>query len=271
MSSHPKVTVLMSVYNGERFLREAIDSVLSQDFQDFEFLIVDDASTDGSAMILESYEDARIRVDRNERNLGLTASLNKGIALARGEFVARMDSDDISTKDRLSKQLSHLEAFPSCAAVAGKVLFIDSCGKVTGTWNDDQATTTLEEIRHFLPKANCLAHPSMMIRKAVLERYQYDEKHHAAEDYGLWLTMCADGLVIEKLTDTILMYRVHSGSITEQSKKGISEIKNIRTKSLFVCKRLVSGRINKFGLRVFGYVFRDLFYYTAKKILRMTS
>jgi glycosyltransferase involved in cell wall biosynthesis len=268
MNSSPLVTVLMSVFNGEKFLRVAIDSILDQVYDNFEFLIIDDASTDGSGALIYSYRDPRIRCIRNEQNLGLTASLNKGIPLARGEFVARMDADDISSKDRLSQQVSFLDANPTCAAIAGRIIFIDGYGTETGSWNDDQAATTSHLIRHYLPKANCLAHPAMMIRKHILEHYRYNEKHLVSQDYELWLRMCADGLVIEKLQDVVLQYRIHAESITEQSKKGISEIKNIRTKSFFLTDRLLSGRINKFTILVFGYLFRDIFYYAAKRLLK---
>src|SRR3712207_3671984 len=108
----PKVTVLMAVYNGEAYLREAVDRILGQTFTDLEFLVVSDGSTDGSAEILRSYADPRLRVVENERNLKLIASLNRGLELARGEYVARMDADDVSLPDRLAKQVAYLEARP---------------------------------------------------------------------------------------------------------------------------------------------------------------
>src|SRR4030067_2802339 len=108
-SISPKVTVLMSVYNGEKYLEKAINSILNQTFTDFEFLIVNDGSTDGSVKIIESYNDHRIRLVHNEANIGLINSLNKGLDLAQGEYVARMDCDDISLTERLPKKVSFLE------------------------------------------------------------------------------------------------------------------------------------------------------------------
>src|SRR4051794_29608800 len=108
----PKVTVLLAVYNGERYLREAIDSILGQTFQDFEFLIINDGSTDSTREIILSYHDPRIRLVDNEDNIGQTRSLNRGLALAAGQFVARQDADDISEPERLASQVAFLEIHP---------------------------------------------------------------------------------------------------------------------------------------------------------------
>src|SRR5215467_8249434 len=105
----PKVTVLLTVYNGERYLHEAIDSILGQTFQDFEFLIINDGSTDGTRELILSYHDRRIRLIDNEYNIGQTRSLNRGLVLAMGQFLARQDADDISEPDRLASQVAFLE------------------------------------------------------------------------------------------------------------------------------------------------------------------
>src|SRR5690606_20575239 len=104
-----KITVLMCVYNGQRYLREAIDSILNKTYSDFEFLIVDDGSTDDTLKILKSYKDSRIKLVLNDNNIGLTKSLNKGLMLAKGEYIARMDADDISVKNRLLAQLNFMQ------------------------------------------------------------------------------------------------------------------------------------------------------------------
>src|SRR5690242_1454586 len=109
------LTVLMPVYNAERFLREAIDSILAQSLQQFEFLIIDDGSTDSSVDIIRSYTDSRIRFIQNERNLGISATLNKGIELSKTELIARMDADDISYPTRLEKQYQYFLTHPDCA------------------------------------------------------------------------------------------------------------------------------------------------------------
>jgi glycosyltransferase involved in cell wall biosynthesis len=126
--SDPQVTVLLCVWNGEPHLKAAVDSILAQTFHDFEFLIIDDASTDGTPKFLASLTDPRVRVVRNETNLGLTRSLNRGLKLARGELIARQDADDWSTPDRLELQLPFLRANPPVVAVGAQAQLIDGNG-----------------------------------------------------------------------------------------------------------------------------------------------
>jgi glycosyltransferase involved in cell wall biosynthesis len=132
--SYPKVSVVMSVYNGEKYLCEAIDSILNQTFENFEFLIVNDGSTDRTLEILQSYRDPRIKVINNERNIGLTASLNKGLKIAKGEYVARMDADDVSFPHRLEQQKAFLDRNPRVAMVGSWAEVIDESGKTQETW-----------------------------------------------------------------------------------------------------------------------------------------
>ena len=124
------LTVLMSVYNGSRFLREAIESILNQTFYDFEFIIINDGSTDRTAEILATYQDKRIRIVRNSDNIGLTKSLNEGLKLARGKYIARQDADDISLPKRLERQISYLEAQPDIALLGTWANSIDERGKI---------------------------------------------------------------------------------------------------------------------------------------------
>jgi glycosyltransferase involved in cell wall biosynthesis len=268
MGDKQRVTVLMAVYNGSRFLHDAINSILCQSYRDFEFLIVDDASEDDTASIIDSYQDERIKVLRNQSNIGLTRSLNRGIDFAKGDYIARMDADDIALLNRLSLQVEYLDSHPSCAVVAGKVLFIDGNGKGKGYWNDDQVTTSAEEICRYLPKANCIAHPSVMIRRSVLDQYRYDERHPVAQDYDLWLRLCRDGYRIEKIPEVLLKYRINPLSITEKGRRGSSELKNIKTKSLFLLDRVWESAFNPFCWKVFLGIFRELYYLIAKAAIR---
>ena len=125
----PKVTVLMSVYNGERFLREAVECILNQTFRDFEFLIINDGSTDGTRDIILSYKDSRIRLVNNKDNVGLTKSLNKGLAMSSGELVARQDSDDISSLHRLAQQVNFLDSHPEVVAIGSQIKAIGIHGQ----------------------------------------------------------------------------------------------------------------------------------------------
>jgi glycosyltransferase involved in cell wall biosynthesis len=109
-NDYVKISILMPVYNGEKYLREAIDSILNQTFTDFEFLIVDDGSTDNSVEIINSYQNSRINLVKNDKNEGLVYTLNRGLSLAKGEYIARMDCDDISLPERLKKQIDFLDS-----------------------------------------------------------------------------------------------------------------------------------------------------------------
>ncbi|MHC1697483.1 MAG: glycosyltransferase [Geobacteraceae bacterium] len=265
--SSPKITVLMPLFNGERFIREALESILEQTFRDFELLIIDDGSTDASAKIVASYGDPRIRLISNRENLGVTATLNRGIDLAKGEYVARMDCDDLSLPTRLAEQASFLDENPACAMVAVTVTQLDENGNDRGVWPDDRKTLTSEAIRRFLPRANCIAHPGIMIRKSLLARYRYNERQRVAQDYDLWLRMAADGLIIAKLDTPLLRYRIHTSSVTALSNRGMPDVKNVRTKALFLWRRITERKLNGFCFEVFCATGRDLRYAVAKKVL----
>jgi glycosyltransferase involved in cell wall biosynthesis len=265
--SAPKITVLMPLFNGERFVREALESILGQTFTDFEFLIIDDGSTDASVQLVESYDDPRIRLISNHRNLGVTATLNQGINLAQGEYIARMDCDDVSLPTRLAEQVAYLEQHPDCAMVAVKVSMVDEGGKEIGAWLDDKQTPTSEEMYRFLPRGNCIAHPGIMIRKAILSRYRYNEHQRVAQDYDLWLRMAADRLVFAKLAEPLLRYRLNADSVTANSNPGMPDLKNLRTKAFFLWQRIAERKVNGFCFKVFCAAARDLSYAVAKKAL----
>ncbi|HDY75873.1 MAG TPA: glycosyltransferase, partial [Candidatus Marinimicrobia bacterium] len=183
----PKVTVLMSVYNDERYLSESVDSILNQTYKDFEFLIINDGSTDRSREILESYSDPRIRLVRNDGNIGLTRSLNKGLALAMGEYIARMDADDISLPERLEKQVGFLDADSSVGVLGINSLLIDEDGNVLEKL---QRPVTHDSIMAEMLTENRFVHSSVMLRKKLLKMSgYYDEKLDMAQDYELFLRL----------------------------------------------------------------------------------
>src|SRR5690606_37374672 len=128
----PRVTVLLAVHNGERYIQEAIDSILAQTFGDFELLIVNDGSTDATRDLVLSYSDDRIRLVDNDHNIGLPKSLNRGLRLAKGRYIARLDADDISEPDRLAAQVSFLQANPDVAMVGSWYRKIDGEGNTLG-------------------------------------------------------------------------------------------------------------------------------------------
>lgn len=186
MRNNPKVSVIMSVYNGEKYLREAVESILNQTFRDFEFIIINDGSTDKSGEILEEYakKDSRVRLSHQE-NMGLTKSLNRAIRLAKGEYIARMDADDISLPQRLEKQVRFLNKNPEIVLVGTGYYEIDASGKIIGR---KTPPSSLSELKKILVKYNPFFHASVVIRRKVLEKVGlYDEKMIYAQDYDLWL------------------------------------------------------------------------------------
>jgi len=218
---NPKVTVLMPVYNGERYLREAIDSILSQTFRDFEFLIINDASTDGSVQIINSYTDPRIRLVHNETNLGRCATPNKGLDLAKGEYLARMDCDDLCLPARLEKQVKFLNAHPDVG--------------VCGTWIKLFMGTDLiikyplnhEEIKCHLLLGSQLAGASAMYRKKVFlaNHLYYDLNYRLAEDYELW-TRCVYATRLANIPEILYKYRWHPEQISQTDATGLNQYAN---------------------------------------------
>ena len=256
---NPTVTVLLPVYNGSRYLREAVKSVLEQSWQDFELLIIDDGSTDDSAAIIKSFSDPRIRLIQNEYNVGVARTLNRGLELARGEYVARMDADDISLPSRLEKQLVFLSEHAEIDVVATKVELIDAAGRNAGVWREDATMLAPEDIACCLPRANCIAHPAVMMRTEVARQYGYWDQKSPAQDYNLWLRMAADNVGIAKLDDSLLKHRRHAQSVTSRSNLIAFGVKDIQVKSGFILQRLKRNKyLNRFDLRVLGFLLLEL-------------
>ncbi|GHA56676.1 glycosyltransferase family 2 protein [Pontibacter akesuensis] len=211
-----KVTVLMPVYNAEKFLAEAMYSILVQTFPDFEFLIIDDASTDNSALIIQSYSDPRIRFYQNRKNLGVTATLNAGIELASCELIARMDADDISYPYRLEKQYQYLLAHPDCSLVSSLARVITEEGETVRV--DNFASSYFYYNLTFI----CwIYHSSVMYRKAaVLDVGKYPTSY--GEDYELWSQLMKK-YKLANLPEVLLDYRLSSQSLTSATRKQENE------------------------------------------------
>ena len=214
---NPRVTVLMPVYNAEKYLRPAMDSILGQSFEDFEFLIIDDQSADSSLDIIRGYGDTRVKVV-SEVHRGVAGTLNRGLALAQGEYIARMDSDDISLPERLSKQVRYMDEHPE----------IDVCGSWVEMFNDDgfsrasRYACSDQDIKAELIFGNPIAHPSIIIRKNSLERNGLSYPADKAEDYALW-AKSIDLLHFANLPEVLLRYRVGSGLTFNDLKDDIIE------------------------------------------------
>ena len=207
-ASKTKVTVLMAVYNGEKYLREAIDSILRQTFTDFEFLIINDGSTDNSVEIIKSYDDKRIHLVHNEKNIGLAASLNKGLKLAQGDYVARMDCDDISYPLRLEKQVKFMD----------KHLDIGICGAWMRTFGETKEEvlsypTSNEEISATLFYKSAISHPTIIFRKKIFQEFNiyYNPKLIYAQDFDLWNKLRAK-VKFANIPEVLYYYRVLQSS-----------------------------------------------------------
>lgn len=207
-SDSPKISVIMSVYNGEKYLREAIESIINQTFTDFEFIIVNDGSTDNSLEIIKSYDDERIKIMNNEKNIGLTKSLNKALKQARGEYIARQDADDISLSNRFEEQIKYLKNHLEVALIGTNAYLIDENGKVVGK----RIASAKPSIKD-LYKENQFNHGSVMFKKAVIDRLGgYNELLKYSQDYELWLRI-AKSDEMRNLTQVLYKLRFHDENI----------------------------------------------------------
>ena len=208
----PRISVLLPVHNGVPFFAEAVRSILDQSFGDFELLIVDDASTDESPEIAASFGDPRVVLLRNERQLGITGALNRGIAAARGRLVARMDADDVAHPERFARQQEYLTRQPGPGVVGSNVVLIDRDGVETGT---QRYPASGRDIRRTILVHNPFAHGAVMLSRSLLERHGgYDPAYLHNEDYDLWLRLAAAGAAMANLQEYLLRRRIHEQAIT---------------------------------------------------------
>ncbi|MDD3435733.1 MAG: glycosyltransferase [Candidatus Gastranaerophilales bacterium] len=207
----PKISVIMTVYNTkEEYLREAVESILNQTYKDFEFIIINDGSINNAKDVILSYDDKRIKYFENEKNIGLVKSSNKGLDIAQGEYIARMDSDDISMPERFEKQIKFMEENP-------EITVLGTYFKILPTNETVKPPTKNDEIvEHLLYVNSAFAHPSVMLKKSLLDKYsaRYNENYQYAQDYGLWLSLI-NKAVFANLDEVLLYYRVHGLSVSQ--------------------------------------------------------
>ena len=213
----PLVTVLLAVHDGERYLGAAVASALGQTSSDLELLVVDDASTDRTPEILADVADARLRVIRNDERLGLAGSLNRGLDEARGEYVARLDADDVALPRRLEHQLARLRSSPRVGVLGSAVLEIDDGNRVGRL---HQMPTGAGAVRWAALFSSPFFHPSVLVDRDLLERngLRYDTSFEESEDYELWsrLLDVADG---DNLPDPLVLYRVHAAQASQRRRE----------------------------------------------------
>ncbi len=207
-----QISVVMPTYNTPvDILREAVESILWQTFRDFEFIIIDDGSTNDSVDYLNRLEDKRIRLIRNPENIGITKSLNIGFKAAHGQYIARMDADDISFPERFEKQLAFMEAHPDVIVCGTNVEFFGFESFVPKRQIHDMKTYRIN-LLFYNPGP---MHPTVFFNRALLERYQitYDENLIYAQDYGIWTEIAACGK-ISILPEVLLKYRIHAQQVS---------------------------------------------------------
>ena len=203
----PEVSVLFPAYNAEKYLHEAIESILSQTFKNFELIIVDDGSTDNTRIIIEEYvkKDPRVIPLFNERNLGIVQSLNKALKIAKGRYIARMDHDDISLPERLETQVRFLQEHPEISIVGSNVILINEKGEYIGIRKLPEIP---EKIAKLMVLGNQFVHPTVMIRREVFDVVGNYQKVLHAEDYDLWINAIKKGLKLYNLQTPLLKYRI---------------------------------------------------------------
>ncbi|PCJ21365.1 MAG: exopolysaccharide biosynthesis protein [Candidatus Cloacimonadota bacterium] len=204
-------SVVMSVFNGEDFLQEAIESVLNQSLKDFEFIIINDCSTDKSLEIVQFYQDKRIILIQNDINIGLAASLNLGVSIAKNPYIARMDADDIMLNNRLEKQTEFLDSNKKIGVCGSFAIEIDKNSNEKGLIKT--ATGAHLNFAKWIPSP--VIHSSVMIRTELLKNNLYDISLDSAQDYDLWLRLLMQGVGFYNIKSPLLKYRIHTKSITQ--------------------------------------------------------
>ncbi|MHA1337524.1 MAG: glycosyltransferase [Promethearchaeota archaeon] len=226
------VSIIMSVYNGEKFIENAIKSILSQSFKDFEFIIVDDGSTDNTLYFLELYskKDKRIKIIKNKHNLGLTKSLNKAIRLSKGEYIARQDVDDISLPKRIEKQYEFLEKNPNYAFCGCNVYLKQNK-------NFSLEIFDYSDIKKNLIIGNRFIHSTMFLRRKIFDRYgMYNEKWFYGQDYELWCRLIYKFQLKAKiLNERLVIMNIPNKKLIKKDTKFLIQHKNyIKTRLLYL-------------------------------------
>ncbi len=237
-----RLSVLLPVRNGMPYLPQAVESILTQSFTDFELLVINNGSTDGTADYLRAVADSRLRV-LSPGSIGLARSLNIGLAQARGQYVARHDADDRSAPDRFARQVEFLDANPGIAVLGTCVGFIDGDGiEVIDGWTQtvreqQDPAQTPEQILAMMPLTCCIAHGSVMMRTAVaLRAGGYNPATVPAEDYDLWLRLLPDH-GIAKLPDRLYDYRVHADQ-SSSARRSEQQARTIEAKLRYVRRQI---------------------------------
>ena len=251
----PDISVVMSVYNGETYLKEAIESVISQTFKNWELIIINDCSTDSTSEILAEFasKDARIKVHPNEVNLRLPTSLNKAISLCEGKYIARMDADDICLPDRLEKQYKFMEENQDIALSSCRFMTVKNGVYASGGAG---GRCDFEALRAMLFVANPILHPGVIAKAEVMKRFCYDATLTCTEDLELWTRMALDNQKMQILPECLLLYRLHDKQITSTTlERQHTEVLKIEQKYYASLLRDMDEEMQKFFIS--GIYFKE--------------
>jgi glycosyltransferase involved in cell wall biosynthesis len=238
MQNTPFISVLMPVYNCENYVFEAVESILQQTYIHFELLIIDDCSTDDTLRICKSFEDERIVIIEKEKNTGYTNSLNYGLKISKGKYIARMDGDDISLPTRFEKQVAFLQKSKDSEACGSSIQIINSI-KIL------KHPSSYDDIKVKLCFSNSFYHPTMMFRREVLLENNYDKNFEPAEDYDLW-TKLIFKIKMVNIDEVLLKYRVHENQISNYKQDiqlKIATISQMRMFQILFNKKIIDSEL----------------------------
>lgn len=248
MNGNIGITVLMTVYNGGGYLRQSVQSVLEQTFRDFEFLIINDCSTDDSLATIESFHDERIKIHSNAMNLGQTKSLNVGLKLAKGDYIARIDADDVALPQWLGTQVDKVKERPGCSVASSYAFVIDEHNKIKKVY---KPPFEREDIILRSLIASPINHVGCIFKKKdILENGGYDEEYITAADYSLWGKLLRKGLEITTTPKILMAIREHVRSLSRSNrgKRELEEIEEVVGKNIgkFVDAKFTDHEISLF-------------------------
>lgn len=255
----PLVSVVMPTYNGEIYIAEAIESILNQAYTNFEFIIVDDGSTDNTSTIITSYNDSRIIYIKKDKNSGIADSLNLGISKAKGKYIARMDDDDVSMPTRLEKQIQILESNASIIVCASNVILNNRSISHT-------IDVTHSKIFTSLFFANSIVHPSTLIRRSILLKHKYNSAKVPSEDYDLWSRLIWEGQFY-KIGEPLLFYRYNEYSETSKRRGQQLSLNIYIIMSMFETLGLIISEEEKVHIRNYASHNYEISIYELKDML----
>ncbi len=238
MSNNPKISVILTSYNHAKYISATINSILNQTFRDFELIILENISDDNSVEIIKSFNDTRIRFIQNPVNMGMVLSVNKGISLAKGEYIAHISSDDIWLPEKLEKQIEYLEKNPNCGACFTNVLVINEAGIASKNVQNyqkvfDKASNknNIDWLKFFFNTGNSLCYPSALVRSSCYEELGYfDARYQIALDIDMWVRICTK-YDIYILTEVLTKFR--SGSNSTSSSQYSSDIFSYESENIY--------------------------------------